>query len=67
MIEFITDMERYDVCWFEIKTGEKSILMRDREKFLKKSRALRQLEEVRLYRIERSATGMKKSRISPFF
>ena len=55
--------ERYDACWFEIKTSDKSMLMRDCEKFLRKSSTLARVEEVRLYRIEKSATGMKRIRI----
>lgn len=57
------DLGIYDSCWFEIKTDEKSIVLRDHEKFLRKSEALSRLQEITLYKIEKSVSGLKKSRL----
>ena len=57
------DLERYQLCWFEIKTNEKSIVMRDCKKFLRKSEALSRTQEIRLYKIEKGTEGLKKSRV----
>ena len=57
------DQEKYDLCWFEIRTNEKSIVMRDSKKFLRKSETLSRMQEVRLYKIEKGVTGLKKSRL----
>ncbi len=57
------ELEKYESCWFEIKTIEKSIITRNREKFLKRSETMSRLEEVRLYKLEKGSAGLRKSRI----
>ena len=55
--------EKYDSCWFEIKTGSKKIVTRDHEEFIRKSEALSLLHEITLYRIEKTVSGLKRSRL----
>ena len=55
--------EKYDLCWFEIRTGTKSIVTRDHDEFMRKSEALSKLHEITLYKIEKTALGLKKSRM----
>lgn len=53
----------YDSCWFEIKLDSKRIITRDADVFIKKSEALSRIHEVYLYKIEKTTSGMKRTRI----
>lgn len=54
---------QYDTCWFEIATPDKRIITRDQDDFLRKSQAMSHIHEVTLYKIERTVSGFKRSRI----
>ena len=53
----------YDNCWFEIRTIDVRIITRDKEDFLRKSETLSKLQEITMYKIEKSNSGIKKSRL----
>ena len=57
------DFAEYDNCWFEIRTIDTRIVMRNREDFLRKSTALSKLHDLTLYKIERSTFGSRRSRM----
>jgi len=53
----------YDLCWFEIVTPDKRIVIREHGEFLRKSNALSRIQETTLYKIERTTSGFKRSRL----
>ncbi len=53
----------YDRCWFEILTPNKRIVVRGSEEFLRKSDMISHIEETTLYKIERTSSGLKRSRL----
>ncbi|MFA4820429.1 MAG: hypothetical protein WC613_05740 [Candidatus Aenigmatarchaeota archaeon] len=55
--------QEYENCWFEIRSQTGRILTRDREDFLRKSETLSRLQEVTLYKIEKTFSGMERSRL----
>jgi len=57
------NITQYEACWFEIKSQTGRILTRNREEFLQKSEALSHLQEVTLYKFEKTFSGMEKNRI----
>lgn len=57
------EIGQYDSCWFEILTNGKRIVTRDHNEFLRKSGALSRVQEITLYKIERTVSGFRKSRI----
>jgi len=44
--------EKYDNCWFEIKSDDKRIVTRDHDNFMRNAQALSRLHNIALYRIE---------------
>ena len=57
------NINQYESCMFEIKSQTRRILTRDFEDFLQKSEALSHLQEVTLYKFEKTFSGMEKNRI----
>ncbi|MBS3050774.1 MAG: hypothetical protein J4400_01340 [Candidatus Aenigmarchaeota archaeon] len=57
------NLGRYDACWFEIVTNRQKMLIRDEGEFFRKSEALSHIQEITMYRIEKTVSGFRKSRI----
>ena len=64
--QFSNVLETYDTAWFEIRTEEKKIIIRNRDEFVRKSEAMSKIREVTLYKIEKTSSGFRKSRVHAF-
>jgi len=57
------NINQYESCMFEIKSQTRRILTRDFEDFLQKSKSLSRLQDVTLYKIEKTLFGTRKTRM----